>query len=79
MCSSTDSAAIVRAVIGLGASLAIETTAEGVETEERLARVRVEGCTEVQSFYFARPQPLRELPSLFVTFSKEHLPAHLAG
>jgi predicted signal transduction protein with EAL and GGDEF domain len=78
MCSSTDSAAIVRAVIRLGASLAIETTAEGVETEEQLARVRVEGCTEVQGFYFAWPQLLRELPSLFV-LSKEHLPAQLAG
>jgi predicted signal transduction protein with EAL and GGDEF domain len=32
MCSSTGSAAIVRAVIGLGASLSIETTAEGAKT-----------------------------------------------
>jgi EAL domain-containing protein (putative c-di-GMP-specific phosphodiesterase class I) len=64
MCSSTDSAAIVRAVIGLGASLSIETTAEGVKTEEQLDRVRVEGCREVQGFYFARPQPLHELPSV---------------
>ena len=52
-----DSIAIIRAVVGLSSSLGIRTTAEGVETEEQLARLTSEGCSEVQGFLFSRPQP----------------------
>lgn len=51
------SLAIVRAVTGLGTSLGIVTTAEGVETKEQLERVRAEGCSEVQGFYFSGARP----------------------
>jgi diguanylate cyclase (GGDEF)-like protein len=51
----TDGLAIVKAVIGLGHSLGMSTTAEGVETEEQLAAVREQGCDEVQGFYFSPP------------------------
>ena len=47
--------AIVRAVIGLGHSLGMSTTAEGVETEAQLEAVRAEGCDEVQGFFFSPP------------------------
>ncbi|HET8587350.1 MAG TPA: EAL domain-containing protein [Candidatus Limnocylindria bacterium] len=56
-----DCAAIVRAVAGLGMSLGIPTTAEGVETEEQLRHVFDEGCTEMQGYLFSRPLPAREL------------------
>ncbi len=42
-----EAAAIVRAVVGLGKSLGIETTAEGVETRSQLRYLKVEGCTEI--------------------------------
>jgi diguanylate cyclase (GGDEF)-like protein len=51
----TDGLAIVKAVIGLGHSLGMSTTAEGVETEEQLTAVREQGCDEVQGFYFSPP------------------------
>ncbi|CAO4172372.1 bifunctional diguanylate cyclase/phosphodiesterase [Methylorubrum aminovorans] len=51
------STAIVRAVIGLGASLGIVTVAEGVETEAQFAHLREEGCGEVQGYLFGRPSP----------------------
>jgi diguanylate cyclase (GGDEF)-like protein/PAS domain S-box-containing protein len=59
-----DCIAIVRAVAGLGQSLGISTTAEGVETEEQLALIRAEGCTEVQGFLFSKPRPAKEIAEL---------------
>jgi diguanylate cyclase (GGDEF)-like protein/PAS domain S-box-containing protein len=50
-----DAGAIVKAVAGLGQSLGMVTTAEGVETVEQLARLRQEGCTEVQGYLISRP------------------------
>ena len=44
------SRAIVRAAAGLGTSFGIATTAEGVETESQLERIKAEGCTEAQGF-----------------------------
>ncbi|SDG33613.1 diguanylate cyclase (GGDEF) domain-containing protein [Pelagibacterium luteolum] len=46
---------IIKAVIALGKSLGMSTTAEGVETEAQLDAVRAHGCTEVQGFLFSRP------------------------
>ncbi|MCI1192437.1 EAL domain-containing protein [Calidifontimicrobium sp. SYSU G02091] len=48
---------IVRAVAGLGRSLGIATTIEGVETPEQLAIARDEGCIEAQGHLFSRPRP----------------------
>ncbi len=56
-----DCLAIIRAVAGLGLSLGIATTAEGIETAEQLERVRAEGCTEVQGYLFSAPRPASDL------------------
>jgi EAL domain-containing protein (putative c-di-GMP-specific phosphodiesterase class I) len=53
--SRGDSLAIIKAVIGLGHSLGMSTTAEGVETQEQLEAVREQGCNEVQGFLFSPP------------------------
>lgn len=50
-----EAAAVVSAVIGIGASLGITITAEGVETPEQLERLRAEGCGEVQGWLIGRP------------------------
>jgi EAL domain-containing protein (putative c-di-GMP-specific phosphodiesterase class I) len=59
--SREDSIAIVRAVTGLGRSLGIATTAEGVETEGQLEVLRREGCTQAQGYLFSRPCPASEV------------------
>jgi diguanylate cyclase (GGDEF)-like protein len=59
-----DSMAIVRAVTGLGRSLGISTTAEGVETNEQLALLRSEGCTEVQGYLFSPPRPAEDVEKM---------------
>jgi diguanylate cyclase (GGDEF)-like protein len=59
-----DSAAIVKAIIGLGISLGISTTAEGVETEEQLNRLRAEGCTDIQGYLLSKPVPAAEVAAV---------------
>ncbi|MCP5081453.1 MAG: EAL domain-containing protein [Alphaproteobacteria bacterium] len=62
--TNSEAAAIVRAVVGLGRSLGIDTTAEGVETKDQLTYLRIEGCSEAQGFYYSRPRPQDEIPWL---------------
>jgi diguanylate cyclase (GGDEF)-like protein/PAS domain S-box-containing protein len=64
LASRADSMAIVRAVTGLGKSLGILITAEGVETDEQLALLRLEGCSEVQGYLLSRPRPAAEVESM---------------
>jgi diguanylate cyclase (GGDEF)-like protein len=59
-----DSMAIVRAVTGLGKSLGIVTTAEGVETEAQFDLLRREGCTQAQGYLFSKPRPAAEVEAM---------------
>ncbi|MDA9431528.1 bifunctional diguanylate cyclase/phosphodiesterase [Bradyrhizobium sp. CCBAU 51627] len=56
-----DSIAIIRAVTGLGRSLGIVTTAEGVENATQLELLRREGCTQAQGFLFSQPRPASDV------------------
>jgi diguanylate cyclase (GGDEF)-like protein len=60
-----DSLAIVNAVIGLGRSLGMTTTAEGIETQDQLDLVRQQGCSEVQGYLFSPPLPASAAALLF--------------
>jgi len=64
----SDCVAIVRAISGLGRSLNITTTAEGVETTDQLDWLRAEGCNEVQGFLFSAARPASELAALLSGF-----------
>jgi diguanylate cyclase (GGDEF)-like protein len=59
--------AVIRAVTGLGASLGMVTTAEGIETVDQLMWVRQEGCMEVQGFLIGKPKPINEITKLIRT------------
>src|SRR5882757_8353101 len=52
------SAAIVRAVIGLGHGLEMSIVAEGVETQEQLGFLSDQGCDAVQGYFIGRPAPI---------------------
>lgn len=66
---SPESVAIVRTIASLGSVLGVETTAEGVETEEQLDFVRECGCTAVQGYYFGKPCPASEVGRTIETLS----------
>lgn len=55
------SLAISKTIIALGKSLRLRITAEGVETEEQLRKIKDLGCDEAQGFYYSRPISLEEL------------------
>ncbi|HEU0100550.1 MAG TPA: EAL domain-containing protein [Allosphingosinicella sp.] len=70
LASEGDSIAIIRAVTGLGLSLGISTTAEGVETSAQLEQLRNEGCTEVQGYLFSQPRPAADIPAMIAAAGK---------
>ncbi|HSD91898.1 MAG TPA: EAL domain-containing protein [Methyloceanibacter sp.] len=55
--TSDQTSAIVSSIVGLGQSLHVTITAEGVETERQAEILRKWGCNQVQGFYYGRPDP----------------------
>lgn len=49
--------AIVKAVVDMAHAAGLQTTVEGVETDEQSQWLRAAGCDNVQGFLFARPMP----------------------
>jgi len=68
LADNTECRAIVRAVSGLGVTLGIAVTAEGVETDEQLHFVRAEGCAEAQGYLMSLPL---DVPALTRFLSNE--------
>ena len=58
------SAAIVRTIASLAANLGMKTTAEGVETEAQLEKIRSAGCTAVQGYLISKPLRLADAARL---------------
>ena len=48
---------LLRAIVGIGAALGLETVAEGVETEAQLSIIRRENVTTIQGYLLGRPMP----------------------
>jgi diguanylate cyclase (GGDEF)-like protein/PAS domain S-box-containing protein len=62
--NNPQSAAIVRAVIGLAHGLDLPVLAEGVETKDQLDFLAAESCDEVQGYLMGRPHPISEYAKL---------------
>jgi EAL domain-containing protein (putative c-di-GMP-specific phosphodiesterase class I) len=48
---------IMRAIIGMGRALNLHIVAEGVETRDQLAFLRMQGCAAYQGYLFSKPVP----------------------
>jgi diguanylate cyclase (GGDEF)-like protein len=71
--------AIIASIVGLGRSLGVTITAEGVENEEQVTLLRAAGCDKVQGFLFGRPMDLsNELESANAARQQEKNRAFLA-
>lgn len=52
---SKEGAALVRAIVGVGAALELQVIAEGVERLEQVGRLQALNCRYAQGYYFSRP------------------------
>ncbi len=57
---------VLRAVVGLGRSLGLLVTVEGVETQQQVALLREIGCHQIQGFYSGRPMPAPEVAAFIL-------------
>ncbi|MBC2668969.1 putative bifunctional diguanylate cyclase/phosphodiesterase [Novosphingobium piscinae] len=68
--SNKDSLAIIRAVSGLCGSLAIKSTAEGVETPEQFRILEQENCDSVQGYLISHPVHAHQVRSMVDSFRR---------
>ncbi|MDD5384335.1 MAG: EAL domain-containing protein [Gallionella sp.] len=62
--TNPDDAAITTAIINMAQGLNLRTIAEGVETADQLAFLRLHSCDVVQGYYFSRPVPATEFADI---------------
>jgi EAL domain-containing protein (putative c-di-GMP-specific phosphodiesterase class I) len=60
-----ESAKIVSAILGLGRSLGISTTAEGIECSDNSAWLAAQGCSTGQGYLFGQPVPASVIDARF--------------
>nr|MDJ0643686.1 EAL domain-containing protein [Erythrobacter sp.] len=62
---SSESLAIINAVVAMAKAMRMTTTAEGVETREEAELIRNLGCDKIQGYYFGRPMTNEDARRLF--------------
>lgn len=74
MTENAESEAIVKAIAGIGASLQVPITAEGIEDRNVIAKLVELGCSKGQGFYYGQPVSMDQARILLA--DKHLLPSH---
>jgi diguanylate cyclase (GGDEF)-like protein len=77
--SNPEDAKIVSAVIHMGRNLQQRVIAEGVETQEQFAFLRIQDCDEGQGYYFSPPVHAEQFARLLETGAKKRASAQGRG
>ncbi len=72
MSNNAESAAIVSAIAGLGASLAVPITAEGIEDAGVITKLHELGCSKGQGWFYGQPMSIEQVRILLA--DKDMLP-----
>lgn len=72
MLQNPESAAIVSAIAGLGSSLAVPITAEGIEEQVLIPRLRELGCSKGQGWYYGQPMSIDAVRKLLAERNMLH-------
>jgi diguanylate cyclase len=62
--------AIVEAIFALAKSLRFDVVAEGVETKQQLACLKLNNCSKVQGYLFSEPVPAAKIEAYLARSSK---------
>ena len=62
LATETTSMAIISAIIGMGKSLDMRITAEGIEDQKSYEILRIAGCDEAQGYLLGKPRDLQANP-----------------
>ncbi len=73
--SSPRAAALVEAILVMGAALDLRVVAEGIERPSQALRLREAGCVVGQGFLYGRPVPLEEVTEL-LSAGRDAAPDH---
>ena len=74
LAAGSDSVAIVRAIVTLATSLNLTVTAEGIETEAQLEKLKALGCDRGQGYFYSPPLPPDTLTTLMARTAAERRP-----
>ena len=66
-----DDAAICAAILAMAQQLGLNVVAEGVETKEQLAFLRLHGCNQIQGFLCSKPLPAEQFAVLLREIAKD--------
>ena len=66
--------AIILAIVGMTKSLGIMSCAEGIETDEQMAALRLIGVDEMQGYWYGRPMPRADLVERFHLGERDQRP-----
>ena len=61
-----DNTEIIRTIMALAKNLAMDVTAEGVETLDQVTKLRSLGCEMGQGYFFSRPVPAADAETLLI-------------
>lgn len=64
--NNTKNQGIVRAIIALANTLSIDTIAEGVQCQEELTFLQMNGCRQYQGYFFSKPRACGEIEHQFL-------------
>jgi diguanylate cyclase (GGDEF)-like protein/PAS domain S-box-containing protein len=66
---NNNDAVMIKAIVDMAQNFRIDVIAEGVETEEQLNFLRLNGCISYQGYFFSKPVPIDEFEHKISVFS----------